>query len=601
VIQDVDTGEVTRYNDQGDYLRLHAGIRRLELAKELIGHNIIGHDIPVLEKCYPWFNPLGKIIDTLVLSRVIFTDMLGRDMLSNNQDLPKEMKGRHSLEAWGYRLREHKGGSPESWDHWSQYMEDYCVQDVAVNLKLYKLQLSKNYSQQCLDLENDFASIIHKQKTHGWNFDVAGAEKLYVELLAKKTEAEQNLQEIFPPVKETMKTPQYWEIEGNDHFHKYYYQAPTKGELVKLIISKGLKYSRVKDQVKKGPMKVKLIPFNPGSTKQIAQRLIEKYGWKPTEFTEETKEPKISEEILDALDYPEIPALQLYLMVKKRISQLAEGETAWLKMVTPEGRIHGSINTNGAVTGRCTHSGPNTGNVPAAYSPYGPECRGLWLPSLGMKAVGWDGSGLELRCLGHYMTPYDGGAYTREILEGDIHTVNQKAAGLETRDQAKTFIYAFLYGAGDEKIGSIVGGGRKEGRRLKKKFLERTPALKKLKEAVEKASEKGYLIGLDGRHIKIRSKHSALNALLQGCGAVIMKQACVNHYNACIAEGMTWGVDFAFVGNIHDEIQAEAKPEIDDRVGQLGVEAIQLVTEQYNFRCPLDGEYKVGNNWAETH
>src|SRR5690606_31621074 len=184
------------------------------------------------------------------------------------------------------------------------------------------------------------------------------------------------------------------------------------------------------------------------SRTHIYKRLKDKYNWKPKEFTEKGT-PKVSEEVLESLPYPEAELLNEYLMIQKRISQLAEGHSAWLKMVRPDGRIYGSVITNGAVTGRMTHNSPNLAQVPAVNVPYGKECRSLFTVPDDRVLVGADASGLELRCLAHYMARFDKGAYARELLEGDIHTANQKAAGLPTRDNAKTFIYAFLYGAGD--------------------------------------------------------------------------------------------------------------------------------------------------------
>lgn len=274
----------------------------------------------------------------------------------------------------------------------------------------------------------------------------------------------------------------------------------------------------------KGNHKTKTIPFNPASRDQIAERLI-KRGWKPQAY--EGKRPAINEGVLKSIDTPEASLLLEYLLVSKRLGQLAEGQQAWLKL-EKGGRIHGSVLTNGTVSGRCSHRNPNVAQVPAVRAPYGSECRELFKAPEGKVLVGCDASGLELRALAGYLFPYDNGAYAKEILTGDIHTANQKAAGLQTRDQAKTFIYAFLYGAGDAKIGEIVGGSSKEGKRLKASFMSKTPAIKRLTNAVAEAvSTRGTLRGLDGRPLPCRSAHSALNLLLQSAGAVIMKQALI--------------------------------------------------------------------------
>jgi len=323
-------------------------------------------------------------------------------------------------------------------------------------------------------------------------------------------------------------------------------------------------------------------------------------GWKPELMTEQGK-PKVDEAVLKTLDYPEAALLNEYLLINKRIGQLATGANGWLKMVK-DGKIHGRVNTNGAATGRCTHSKPNVAQTPSIGAAYGKECRELFHAPEGYSLVGADLSGLELRCLAHFMSKYDDGSYADVVVNGDIHTLNQKAAGLPTRNNAKTFIYGFLYGAGPAKIGSIVNGSEKEGRKLIAKFMKATPAIKLLRAAVAEAVEKqGYLAGLDGRQLPIRSGHAALNTLLQSAGAVLSKKASVILYENLTLNDLKWGEDWAQVAHVHDEVQLIARKEIADYVGQQAVKSFQLAGEYYDFRCPITGEYKVGNNWADTH
>jgi DNA polymerase-1 len=300
----------------------------------------------------------------------------------------------------------------------------------------------------------------------------------------------------------------------------------------------------------------------------------------------------VSEDILkNVKGIPEAALIASYLLVGKRIAQVS----SWLEAVDADtGRVHGYVNTNGAVTGRMTHSKPNLAQVPSAGSLYGPECRSCWIVDEGYKLVGIDASGLELRMLAHYMNDAD---YTNTILTGDIHIANQKAAGLDTRNQAKTFIYAYIYGAGDERIGSIAGGGRVVGKRLKDSFLKATPALAKLKENVAQAASRGYIQGLDGRKVFIRSEHAALNSCLQSAGAIIMKQALV----ILDKFATLWKLDYRLVGNIHDEFQVEVKADQADRFGRLAADCITAAGLHFNLRCPLAGDFKVGSNWAETH
>jgi DNA polymerase I-like protein with 3'-5' exonuclease and polymerase domains len=298
----------------------------------------------------------------------------------------------------------------------------------------------------------------------------------------------------------------------------------------------------------------------------------------------------VDEVILSKLPYPEAKAMAEYLLIQKRIAQAS----SWLEHVADDGRVHGKVITNGAVTGRMTHHSPNMAQVPAVTAEYGDVSRQVWTVDAGNVLVGCDASGLELRMLAHYMKDED---YTKEVINGDVHSKNQLAAGLQTRPQAKTFIYAFLYGAGPAKIGSIVGGNADAGKRLIASFLKNTPALKMLKEKVAKYAEKGFVPGLDGRRLWIRSEHAALNTLLQGAGAICMKQALIHLHDSL----KRLKIPAKFVANVHDEIQIEVLKEHGTIVGELAVDAIEQAGVTLGLRCPLTGEYKVGNNWKETH
>jgi len=515
---------------------------------------------------------MPEIHDTLLLSRLVWSDLKQNDFsfIKKHTDFPMKLIGSHSLMAWGLRLHNHKQQYEGGFDKWSEEMQRYCEQDTYANLTLYQKILSKVPSDESIRLEHEFAGIIRLMENHGFYFDETKAMALLSKLQKRKAELETALQTAFPP----------WEIKErfipkvNNKTRGYVKGVPTS--------------------------KVKQIVFNPASRDHIADRLQSVHGWKPLEYTASGK-PKVDEEVLQGLDFPEAQLLVEYLLLNKRIGQLATGQNAWLKL-SRKGRIHGQVNTNGAATGRCTHNRPNMSQVPSVGAPYGEDCRALFYAPKGYKLVGADLSGLELRCLAHYMARFDGGAYGKEVVEGDVHTANQKAAGLPTRNNAKTFIYGFLYGAGPVKIGSIVGGSEAEGKKLINKFLKATPALKKLREAVVQAVKKnGRLKGLDGRMLPIRSDHAALNTLLQSAGAVLAKKATVILYNNLNSKGFVFGEDYAFVAHVHDEIQIQAREDIADIVGQEAVKAFEQAGEYYDFRCPITGEYKVGQNWAETH
>lgn len=570
------------------------GLEQLDQAGYICGHNIIGFDLPALYNVYKW-RPRSRVLDTLVTSRAMYSDIRTDD--AKLKDFPRELNGSHSLKAWGWRLgvtKDNFGEEDGAFDTYSDEMRNYCERDVLVTYNLATRLKEDAPALTMLGIEHQFASIIRQQEMRGFAFDNDKALDLLQTLTVRRAELRDELQQVFPPTTEEMKTAAGWKVESDGES----YEADTKVKLKKVLKEAGVKQSLANEAVRVGN-KIKTIPFNPGSRDQIGKRL-EALGWKPTIFTPDGR-AKIDEGVLKSIKHPSAEKLLEYLMVVKRLGQLAEGTNGWMPSVV-SGRIHGKVTTNGAVTGRCTHSLPNLAQVPAVRAPYGRECRELFKAGEGFDLVGVDASGLELRCLAHYLSSFDGGEYGRYLLEEDIHTVNQKAAGLDTRDQAKTFIYAFLYGAGDGKIGEIVGGSPQQGKALKKRFLSQLPALARLKKLVEeKAKKTGFLQGVDGRALPIRSEHSALNTLLQSCGAVIMKQALNRLNNQLCRLEWKWGKDFAFVANVHDEFQAEVTPLKSDAYGRFAVESIRQAGEDLKIQCPLDGEFKVGSNWAETH
>jgi len=502
----------------------------------IIMHNGICFDAPVLKRNWNITMKQSQMCDTLVLSRL----------------LSPSLEGGHSLDAWGQRLGFAKGDFKDFDSGYSKEMEEYCIQDTLVTEKLYQhliAELTRNkFDERSIKLEHNVQAVIATQETNGFKLNERAAVTLLATLQNKLAILETELQNIFP----TKTTPRVSEKTGK-------------------------------------PLKPLVEVFNPGSRKQIGERLIEK-GWKPEKFTE-NGQPIVDEGTLEGLDFPEAKAIAEFLLLQKRIAQIK----SWLDVVQPDGRVHGKVITNGAVTGRMTHHSPNMAQVPSCGSPYGEDCRDLWIVEKGYKLVGIDASGLELRMLAHYMKD---DAYIYEVTQGDIHTANQKAAGLETRAQAKTFIYAFLYGAGAAKIGKVVGAGAKEGQRLIDSFLENTPKLRALRENVAKVCKSsGSLPGLDGRRLHVRSDHAAVNTLLQGAGAIVMKQALV-----ILDERLSkLGVDYKFVANVHDEWQIEVEEAYADMVGKLGVQAIEQAGRVLEMRCPLTGEYRVGNSWKETH
>jgi DNA polymerase I-like protein with 3'-5' exonuclease and polymerase domains len=429
-------------------------------------------------------------------------------------------------------------------------MIDYCIRDTEVTEAVYKrltVELD-GFDQEAIDLEHEVQWIIQEQVRNGWLLDQRKCHILCAMFKERMYEIEAELQGVFPPIVEE----RWSDKTGN----------------------------RLKDKV---------TVFNPGSRQQVAERLEAK-GAVWSELTP-TGRPMVDERALAENQHiPEAKLVLNYLMYQKRYAQVS----SWLEHVQDDGRVHGRVTTNGAVTGRMTHQTPNMAQVPSSNSEYGKECRECWIVPEGRKLVGADASGLELRMLAHYMNDQE---FTDVLLKEDIHTRNQIASGLATRPQAKTFIYAFLYGAGDAKIGSIVGGTARDGSELRQRFLRNTPALETLRTRVGTASKRGWLRGLDGRKLFVRSEHSALNTLLQAAGAIVMKRALV----ILDSKAKVQGINYKLVGNIHDEIQSEVATEQAEMFGRLAVSAIKEAGVSFELRCPLDGEYQVGDSWAETH
>lgn len=559
--------EIYSFNNK----QIDEGIELLSKASLLVGHNIISFDLPALQKVMN-FKPKCQIFDTLNVSRLIYPDQDIKDQ--EKKMYPKKLWGKHSLEAWGIRLGIHKGnfGKSTDWSEWSQEMQDYCEQDVHVTAALYDKILSYNrYDriQRAIGIEHEFQKIIHNQEVNGILFDVEKAKKY-------ANEIETDIKTIRARI--LSRIPFFIKRKGS---------FTPKRDNSTLGYRAGVPFDRIS-----------IDTFNPGSRVQIIEYLQQKYNWKPSVFTDKGN-PKVDGEVLRGLEYEEASWLADYFEREKVLGYIKTGKNAWLKL-QKNGRIFGKVITNGTPTGRARHFGPNVAQVPSIRAFMGRECRSLFNSGSGWM-VGADASGLELRMLAHYLYKYDGGAYAREILDGDIHIKNQQAAGLETRDIAKTFIYMFIYGGGDQAIGELVSSKKGEkakevGRETRKKFLSEIKGLNELISDVKYKSLKNKgVIGLDKRFVPCDSEHKALNYLLQSAGAIVMKQATINFWK-----------DNKFncyqVLHIHDEFEVISLKEKDNElIGQHMVDSITQAGIDFNLRIKLDGEYKIGKNWAETH
>ena len=588
VIEDIDTGSILSCTDNGyGYAPVKEGLDLLVNAELRIAHNGIGFDDPCLLKLYPKL-PLvrNRIHDTLVLAKLVSHDLMQTDYIGGK--VPRNMLGSHSLEAWGHRLGVKKDtfGHTADWSTWTQEMQTYCEQDVKVLVALYKYLEGKfNIAgQSAIQLEHRFAQIIHGMESFGAPFNMTGALVLSNDIQKAIDQKSAEISAMVPPwVEKRVFTPKV-----NNAKRGY-----VKGIPQEIFSTK---------------------PFNPMSRTQILRLLAEKYRYKPASVTDKGN-PKIDGDTLAALPYEEAKLIAPLLELQKVQSQLSSGVEGWTKhakkrVFNGEDRyfIHGRMNTLGARTHRCTHSSPNLGQVPSPRALFGKECRQLFEAPTGYKFVGCDASGIELRNLAHYLAMYDNGAYTTVILSGDVHTKNQNDAGLPTRDNAKTFIYALNYGAGDEKLGSIVAPHdapstkKAKGAQLRNKFLSNNRAFSRLMEDVKAThNRRGNIKALDGRYLLSTSAHSALNTLLQSAGAVIMKRATVILWDEL--ERLGYDKDVHLILHVHDEYQHIVR-DVDglpEKVGQLAKEAIVKAGEFYKFRCPLDGEYKIGDNWYDCH
>lgn len=663
---DPDTNE--RFDWKPD--QLSQAYETLSKADKLIAHHGLGFDFPAMVKTDGFVVPIEKQVDSVVIARTIYPNLRDTDgKLVERGVLKGEHHGNHSLAAWGMRLGVHKGDFEGPWDVWTPEMHSYMCQDVEVLLALWNYLKPDLYSQQALELEHRIQRICLMMHEAGWPFDEEGAGALHAELLGKLEPIEQSLRADFgfwfqsknrktltitdPTTKKPVKVHEWFvpkkpdpkrgydgEYDGSEDYPVFAKDDPD-GE------REPIKWKKRK--VFKGYPCTPLqrVEFNPASRPHII-RCLKKLGWKPTAFTE-SGQPKLDDAVLEKLaeQFPQGGALVQFLLIDKRIGQIATGDQAWLKQVGPDGNVHCSINPMGTTSSRASHANPNLGQVPACKSPYGKECRRLFKVPRGWKLVGADQAGLQLRCLGHYLTPFDNGAYGLAVAEGDPHWRAVQAIGFtdEERDKknglheiyrekgAKTLTYATVFGCRDGKAGSIIRDccvtartknpewghvyeryfGRNESDRdvggpVRERFysaLGLAPLLKKLEDirAARDNPYPGSLPGLDGRWVPARTDHSALAALLQSAEAIICKQWVCDAFDALIDAGLRWGWfgDFVFVGWVHDELQVAVRAEHVETVANILTECARAAGKPFKFRVALSSEAKVGNNWSETH
>jgi DNA polymerase I-like protein with 3'-5' exonuclease and polymerase domains len=606
-----DLADNSLYAYHGD--SLVQGLQDLSVYDRVYAHNGLRYDYRVLDRLYPGGLDGPARFDSIVLSRLV----------------DPGIDGGHSLEAIGERLKFPKGdfGKTTDWAEFSEEMLEYCRQDVRVTMR--HLQSLRDRAPWSFDdmhlasyIEHRFAESIGRIMDAGVCFDTKAAIAYADKLDARRNELLDQIRSLIPDRIEDTKTPAY-------------YLAPT-GETFTL---KKDAPPKVRKLLIPGPFKQKAIEFNPASADQTAQYFVDKYNWKPQEFTK-TGKPQVNDKVLASLPYQEAALVAQYKLANALVGKLVTAEGSYVNCTGPDGRIHGWIDHNGALTSRCTHSSPNLANIPTRTEMYA-EVRKLFVPTPGWTFVGADAKGLELRMQAHFLAYYDGGAYIKVVTAGDPHKNNQVALGLPTKDLAKTWVYAHNYGGGDPKLGAIIGfqddeAGRAAIRRdpkcaemhmkrFFKKYGRKAPwyygawavigqesrglyaknitGFALLVEDVQERFRKHKALRLpDGRLVSPKGSHSALNTLFQGIGALAMKVATFLTEDYMEARGLRWGLDYHLVLHVHDEMQGEGRTEeIANELGLCMVQGIRDAGAMLKLACPLDAEYSTGSSWYDTH
>lgn len=576
--------DVTVYADQPGYQPISEAIEKLRKADRVVLHNGAQFDFFAINRFYPDTLRPEQVYDTLVAVRLL--------------DPEEKTNG---LREWGIRLGIAKGTYEGDFQSFSPELVEYAAQDIRVTRALYnKVEPQLSTWGPCVATEMLFAVAMGLQVQNGFLLDVAAAQALDAELRGELAQEAAVLKGVFPPA---------WAPDGkpftparDDRRRGYAAGAPVQ--------------------------KIKLVEFNPGSRQQVAKRLV-KLGWKPAKF-DKNGSPNIDEDILTTLPYPEAKRLVRFFTIRKQIEQISEGKSAWLKWVRPTGRVHGAINTIGCASGRCSHSKPNMAQVNKKNH----RMRAVWLARLGWVLVGCDAEGLQARILSHYLAKYDDGAFARRIYEGDkksktdVHSANLKELPFlnaaydaepgvfgKARDGAKTCLYCVLFGGGNGKLGRTLKEACRDaglptprlrdatiGAQARKALFRAITGFKRLaSEIAKRVSAPGWLRGIDGRHVPIRSERSALVFLMQAGEAAVMKLAMVRFMFGPEQRWRDHGTTFGLVANVHDEAQLEADPGVAEALGTAFAGCIEQAGVELGIRCPLAGQSKIGKNWDETH
>lgn len=622
VCKDIDTNEYHIFRKVSDDVAERERFIRFSEACELwIGHNILGYDIPVLVDLLSLAIPVSKCLDTLIVSKLVDYSRAG-----------------HSIEDYGVEFGIEKGKFTD-FSAYSQAMEDYCIRDVDICHNVYSKYIkyiNNSERRRSIRLEHEFQLVVNDLHANGFAFNVKKASELLGKVEAELAVLDKDILDAFPPREVLVRefTP----------------KATKFGTISKTSVPR-LLWERMGDfEIGQTYRQTRKEPFNPSSHKQIIAVLSEA-GWKPVDKTKthidaerernklnrearrnssldiKVKELdnkldqlrktgwKVNETNLDTLP-PSAPkpirsiANRIILEARRRTL------TEWLNLVR-DGRIHGKFYGIGAWTHRMAHQNPNTANIPNEYDIsgkkklYGKELRSLWIAPRNRLLVGCDAEGIQLRIFAHYI---DDPEFTKEVISGDVHTLNQSILGAacKTRDAAKRFIYAMLLGAGLGKLGEILDCDQSTAQQALDRLTNRYEGFARLKETVIPADAKrGWFVGLDGRAVRIpgdelgQRRHLAMSGYLQNGEAVVMKMATLKWWP------LLKDLDAKLVNFVHDEWQVECPNnlEVALRIANMQADSLRKVGEELNLKCPLAGsfwnkkakDYTIDTNWSKTH
>ncbi len=590
VLYDLDSKVSTTYtNEKEGYGRLSAALDLMSKADSLVGHNIYAYDLPLLKKLHG-FTYDGKITDTLILSQLLnFT------------------RGGHGLAVWGERLGVAKP-VVEQWEFFEERMLNRCEQDVSINVKvLYALRKEFKLAKipaKVITTEFETARISAKQVENGWLVDTDLAEHYFNWLNVEIDKLANKITPLLPPNIKRL------DPLGKSVSPKYTKKGDLHAHLIKYW--EGYDFGILNPEGRLGGdyCRVKIIPIEMTQHALIKNFLL-RQGWIPTEWNTKADDngkpkrtsPKLTEDSYDTIEGDLGKDIALHMVYSHRRNTLrsVKGTTGWLNTIRKDSRLECIPMTLGAATGRMRHK--NLVNVPGAHAIFGEELRSIFIAPYGKVLVGCDLASAQLRLLAAAMGDDD---YNKTVVEGkeedgtDIHSVNAKIAGLANRKLAKTFIYGFLFGAGDAKTAGDLGITTKAAKKLKNKFLKGLPALSNIKNYLDNQFEKTggkYIVAQDGRKILVNSKHKLLNYLLQGNEAILTKNWMVIS-DRKIREA---GIDCKLLAVMHDEQNFECDPKRADELAKILEDSATEAGELLGFKCRMDGNSKIGNNWMEIH